>query len=108
MTALYGMGSMRLPHVSIYKWAADKKIFLPADFRRTPSEEAMFLKLLAMRQYFVKLPPAEEQARYSEALKEAAKYLPGNGLSDGMVTLILIGGGIFFIVLTITEMRAKL
>ncbi len=108
MTALYGISSMRLPHVNVYKWAADRKIFLPADFRKTPQEEAMFLKLLAMRQYFVKLTPAEEQARYSEALKEAAKYLPGKGLSDGTFMLLQIGVGIFLFVIIIKEMTAKL
>ena len=32
MTALYGVNSINLPHVDLYKWAADKKIFLPPEY----------------------------------------------------------------------------
>lgn len=57
MTALYGINSINLPHVDLYKWARKNKILLPIDCRKPPEREGMFLKMLAIKQYFVKAAP---------------------------------------------------
>lgn len=101
MTALYGINSINLPHIDLYRWASDKKIFLPINFRKTPEQEQLFLKILAMKQYFVKLHPVLEQARYTEAMKEAMKYMPSNGFSDKTVMIIQIAGVAFLVVISL-------
>lgn len=108
MTALYGINSINLPHVNIFKWAAKKKIFIPIDFKRTREQEEMFLKLISMRQYFVRLPTAEEQARFSAALKESMKYLPLEGFKDKTVIVFQVAGTIFCAVLFAINATAKL
>ncbi len=108
MTSLFGIQFNSLPHVNIYKWAADKKIFLPLDFRKTPEQEKVFLKYLSLKHHFVRLPADQEQARFSEALKEAIKYLPSKGLSDKIVISFQIAGTIFFAVLCVMKLTSKL
>jgi hypothetical protein len=107
MTAL-GINFINGPHVDIYRWAKEKKIFLPLDFRRTPEEEKMFLKLLSLKPYFVRLTPDLERARFSEAMKEAMKYLPSNGFSDKTVMIFQVGGIIFFAIISVMAAQAKL
>jgi hypothetical protein len=107
MTALYGIDSINLPHVDLYKWAEKKKIRLPLNFRKTVEEEKLFLKLLAMRQYFVRLPPDQEKARFSEAMKEAMKHLPSNGFSDKTVIIFQIAGTFFFAVFYVINVTLK-
>lgn len=92
MTALYNVQSINLPHVNLFKWAKEKKIWVPLDWRQTPDMERMFLKMVTMRQFYIKGTPAEEQARFSEAMKEAMKYLPTEGLSDQAVMIVQIVG----------------
>jgi hypothetical protein len=99
MSALYGPESVNLPHVNIFKWAQEKNVFLPLDFRGTPEVHEIFLKYLANRPNFVTLPPHIEKARFSAALKEAIQYLPSNGLSDRTIMIFQIAGIIFLAVL---------
>ena len=109
MTTLYGIQSINLPHVNLYQWAKEKKIWVPLDWRQTPEMEKMFLKLLAMKQYYIKGTPAQEQARFSEAMKEAMKYLPTEGLSDQAVMIVQIAGtALICLLVTIVPKIAKL
>ena len=107
MTAMFGIDSVNLPHVDVYKWAAKRKIFVPVNFRRTPEQEKMFLKIASMRHYFVKLPPIEHQARISEALEEMMKYYPVSGLSDRAIVVVQIAGAIFFAVIYLKNLTSS-
>jgi hypothetical protein len=98
-----------LPHIDLYKWAADRKTWIPLDWKTTPQEEFQFLKLLALKQFYVRGTPAQESARFTEALKESMKYIPGPGLSDKTATILHIAGSIFICVLvTVVPKIAKL
>jgi hypothetical protein len=109
MTALYLPNSLNLPHVDIHRWAKDKKIFLPYDFRKTPEEEFRNLKLLAMKQFYIRGTPEQERQHFSEAMKESMKYLPGKGLSDTTVFILQIGFNVVFcIFVTILPRLAKI
>lgn len=99
MTALYDINAINLPHVNLYSWAKKNKIIVPLDLSRTPEREQMFLKIQALRQFFVKLSPAEEAARFTEAMKEAMQYLPSSGFSDKTVIVFQVAGTVFFAVI---------
>lgn len=99
MTALYNLNSINLPHVDLYRWAADRKLIFPLDVKGIPEQEKLFLKMLAMKQYFVKMSPEQEAKRFSAAMKEAMEHLPSNGLSDKTIILLHVAGTIFIAVL---------
>jgi DNA-binding transcriptional regulator/RsmH inhibitor MraZ len=93
--------------VDVYRWAKKSKVFLPVNFRKTLEQEAMFLKMLSMRQYFIKLSPLQHQTRMAEAVQEAMKYYPEKGLSDRAVVVIQIAGAVFFAVIYVTQLAAR-
>jgi hypothetical protein len=109
MTALYGPYSIDLPHVDIHKWAKTKKILLPYDFRKTPEEEYRSLRLLALKQFYIRGTREEEQKRFGEAVKEGIKYLSGTGISDATALIIQVGCHVLFcICVTVIPKIAKL
>ena len=107
MTAMFGINSVNLPHVDVYRWAKKHKVFLPINFRQTPEQEAMYLKILSMRHYFVKLPPLEHQARVAEAVQEAMKYYPVSGLTDRAIVVVQVAGVIFFAILFLRDLASS-
>jgi hypothetical protein len=107
MTAMFGIRSMDLPHVDVYRWAAKHKIFLPANFRKTPEQEAMYLKMLCMKKYFIKLSPLEHEARVAEALEEEMEYYPEGGLSDRAVALLQIVTTLFFAIFYLIDLASS-
>jgi hypothetical protein len=99
MTALPRISDINLPHVDLFRWAKKHKVIVPLSCANISEDKVLFLKQIALRQYFVKLSSAEESACFTEAMKEAMTYLPKIGLSDNTVHVFQIAGTIFFAVL---------
>lgn len=99
MTALPLISDMNRTHVDLFGWAKKNKIIVPLSCANIAEEKLLFLKQIALRQYFVKLSPIEESSLFSEAMKEAMTYLPKIGLSDKTVYAFQVAGTIFFAVL---------
>ena len=96
MTALYNIASLRLPHVNIYRWASEQKIIVPFDFQHTSEEVYMFLKLQAMKQFYISGTPEQEQARFKAAVKEYMEHYAKDKFSDRTVLIVQIAGTVIF------------
>ena len=111
MSALYGLSSVNLKHIDLFKWAEKNKVFIPLNFRSNDEIKECFLKILSSRDHFIKLPPLMENDRYHKAIKQAYKYLPSEGgLSERTILIIRVAGVVFLAIvhLTANAMTSKL
>jgi hypothetical protein len=107
MTSMFGIGPLKLSNIDVSRWAEKYKIYLPVNFRKTPEQEKMHLKMLYLSRFFKKMTPVEHRDQMAEALEEAMKNSLESGLSDRAVALIQIVTIIFLTILNLGELASS-